>query len=511
MSLSNAERYALFDAGRLRWLLHSSQQEAYDAFRAFEARALEARTKGEFLPGRYTRVFVFDCGRRWGKDFLTGVIATENAIRRPKALLVYATALLKDVTEIVQPLFDQIFENCHPDRRPKHKLSWMGTSNQYVFPNGSVIRLVGLDRNPAGLRGRHSDGMFISEAGFVEDLENTVTTVIGPQMMGRRHANILLNSTPPDVPGHDYDKEFVADAEENGRLIRRTIDDNPLLSPHDKELEIRQMGGPTAERTLRELYCKRIRNSDTSVVPEFSKTRHVRASEMPAYARGITVIDPGVSDLCAIAVGWYDFERGKLVIRRDWAKSNAPTDVVAEALRGLEAETFGELKYWDATKWCDNPFQRFSDTDLRLITDLSRIHNIRIGAAEKTGAEAALHALRNAFLQDQIEIHPDAKNTIAHVENATWNKARTSYERSKTWGHFDCLDVAKYMWRHVDRKSNPNPPRGVLLAKEVNSDDLCFRLEHMRTESGHNNVIRNLRSQPKRLKIRSPRVRWPAR
>jgi hypothetical protein len=38
-----------------------------------------------------------------------------------------------------------------------------------------------------------------------------------------------------------------------------------------------------------------------------------------------------------------------------------------------------------------------------------------------------------------------------------WNKARTSFERLREYGHADALDALIYLHRNVDRYSNPYP------------------------------------------------------
>jgi hypothetical protein len=217
------------------------------------------------------------------------------------------------------------------------------------------------------------------------------------------------------------------------------------------------------------------------VVPEFDIDRHVKASPEPAYALGYTVIDPAVRDICAVQCLYYDFERARLVVRRDWGKTSANTNEVVAAIREMEGQVFSTLPYWDGSKVLPNPYQRYSDVEARLILDLNSTHGLKIGGADKDGAEAALHSLRNAFQLDKIEIHPDAKQTIQHLSNAVWNKGRTSYERSDLYGHFDQVDVLKYAWRHANKTMNPTPPRGHFMRME-NPDNVWVRPDLLHTK-----------------------------
>jgi hypothetical protein len=483
MSLSASDAALLWRSGRLRYKLHAGQREGYDAYRSWEKSSLEARKRGEILLGLYPRVFVFDCARRFGKDFLGLLIRIEDALQRPGSIVTYATAFGKDITDIVIPLVEKITEDCPASLKPYYKASSQDSPAGFYFKNKSIIKLVGIDKNPEGLRGRHSDGITISEAGFIDNLKHAVVSVLLPQLQGRLHATIFFNSTPPVIPGHAYDDIFVPDAIDRGAYIRRTIEDNPMLSDAERQEFILAAGGRGAEVCEREYFVQRIRSETRVVVPEFSVERHVIASPEPEYALGFTSIDPGISDICAVLCGYYDFDRAKLVIRRDWGKAGAATNVVVDNLRKIEAQTFGNLWYWNSSKFVENPFLRVSDTDSRLITDLNAIHGLRIAAADKTAAEAALHQVRNGFQQDRIEIHPDCKLTIDHLQNGVWNKSRTSYERSDVFGHFDAIDSLKYMLRHVNKTTNPNPPKGVKLREKVSADDIFSRPEHFRSQS----------------------------
>lgn len=480
---SNADIALLWKAGRLRYKLHAGQREGYDMYREWERDTLAARKRGEKLTGLYPRIFIFDCARRFGKDFLGLLLRIEDALQRPGSILTYATAFGKDITDIVIPLVEKITEDAPVALRPVYKASSQDSPAGYYFKNKSIIKLVGIDKNPEGLRGRGSDGVTISEAGFVDHLQHSIVSVLVPQLQGRLHATIVFNSTPPVIPGHAYDDLFCPDAIDRNAYIRRTIEDNPLLSESEREEFIAAAGGRGNEVCEREYFVQRIRSETRVIIPEFNVEKHVRASPPPEFALGFTAIDPGISDICAVVVGYYDFERAKLVIRKDWGKAGAATNVVVDNLRQIEAQAFGNLWYWNTNKFAPNPFLRVSDTDARLITDLNSIHGLKIAAADKTAAEAALHQLRNGFQRDLIEVHPDCKMLIDHLQNGVWNKNRTSYERNEKFGHFDGIDALKYMYRHLNKVQNPNPPKGVRLKEKVSADNIFSRPEHFRSPS----------------------------
>lgn len=454
----------LWRAGKLRYKLHSGQRDIYDKYRAWREFSLSERQAGRKLPGLYPRIYQMSCSRRLGKDYLGVTLMLEEALRKPGARLTYATSFQKDIASIVIPIFELICEDAPLDVKPVYKQSFQGVESGYYLPNGSVILLVGVERNPDSLRGRYSDGIVWSEAAFSEKLEYAILSVLLPQLQGRLDATIILNSTPPEIPGQWYDTALTPDCQENGRFILKTIDDNPLLSDAEREEFIQAAGGRDSERCLREYYCQIVRSQDTVVFPEFSVETHVKKHDKPRFARGFTVIDPGVRDLCGVIVGYYDFERAQMVVKRCWAKRGANTLEVANAIRELEEDVFQKLTYWNGRGHAENPAQRFSDTEARMILDLSTIHHLRVAPADKQDREAALNALRVALKTNKIVIDPDAKELVAHMQNAIWNQTRTSYARSPVYGHFDLCDCLLYAWRMVSPsfRMNPVPPAGHL-------------------------------------------------
>lgn len=473
LNLTAAQKASLWHSGNLFYKLHAGQLGVYTHLRKWEADSLAARKSGVELPGQFPRVFVLDCSRRFGKDFLSLCVAVENCLRRPGTIATYATAFAKDINEIVIPLMDLLTQDCPDSIKPVYKTTYQGTSNGFYFHNGSVLKLVGVETRPNSLRGRFSDGFVFSEAGFIGKLDEALVRVVMPQLQGRLHASILMNSTPPVEPGTFWDTEVCPDAQARGAYVLRTIDDNPLLTPSERQEFIRASGGPESENTLREYYCVRIRSATATVVPEFAREKCVVEMPRPQHAYGWTVIDPGVRDMCAVSCGWFDFERNTLVIRNSWQKRNANTAEVVRAIKDLEERTFSGLLYWNNSGFRENPYKRFSDTEARLILDMKALYGISVVPVDKSaGKEAALQRFRTAVQLSNVEWHPDAESSIASVEAAVWNKERSDWARTETHGHFDQLDVAIYALISCNRLDNPMPPRGVVLGQQFSPDQL---------------------------------------
>ncbi len=487
MSGVTADTALMWSRGKLRYKLHSDQRMVYDKFVAWREKCIAARAAGKELPGEFSRIWITDCARRYGKDWFGLTIMVEQAIRQPGANLLYATALQKDIGDVVLPLFNEMTKDCPYHLQGVYKESFRGQAQGIYFPNGSAIKLVGIDLHPDRLRGRGSDSMCVSEAAFCSDLDKTVESVLMPQFLGRPHAVMIMNSTPPEVGAHPWDEIFVPDAKDRGAYVMRTIWDAPQYPDAEKRemLKMRE-DGTIPDRQRREYLCERIRENTKVVIPEFDKKVHVRDFEIPEYAHAYTVIDPAVQDLCAINFCVWDFVNNRLLIVDEFTKRNANTNELVDVIREKELKLWNQsekpLRFWSGKEMKTNPFSRVSDVDLRMIQDMCTIHGMKVVPSAKDDKDAAVHALRNAFQQDRIWIHPRCENTIEHCLAATWNKSRSSYNRSDRHGHFDHVDALVYIWRHVSKSLNPYPPTSfVTLMKTQNRDNLQYNPEKLKT------------------------------
>jgi hypothetical protein len=482
----------LWRAGRLSWKLDEHQLRVYEHYRAWES-----QPQVESKPGDMPRIFVMDVSRRWGKTFLCDLIKIEDCIRQPGSLHTYACAFAKDIAEIILPLTDDICEDAPEDVRPQFRSSHQGRSMGLFFPNGSQLRLVGIDMNPRGLRGRGSDGFCVSEAGHVKKLKRTVSDVVYPQFQRRAHARMILESNAPEDIDHDFDKYFVPDAQRRQAYVFQTIDDNQALPESEKQEFIDAAGGRGAPTCEREYYGVRVRDPQRTVIPEFQQSVHVVSITMPKYAQAYGSADPGTRDKYGLVFAYWDWARQVLVVRRSWAKTNAGLRDVADVVRTANRELWGvgqavgpgsagykdadrspePLQWWDGEKLRDNPYRQISDTDARAIGELNREHDVKFTAADKRLAkkeaqsgsarrlpEAKLASLRQAFRDNRIEISvedvPDGDyGALAiQLQNGRWNETRTDFERTDELGHLDCVMALAYLWHAIDKNTNPNKP-----------------------------------------------------
>lgn len=196
-------------------------------------------------------------------------------------------------------------------------------------------------------------------------------------------------------------------------------------------------------------------------------------------------MDVGFRDLTVGILAYWDFRAGALIIEDTFSLNGTAmtTDKLASTIKEKEALVFKD----PATGQTNEPYLRVSDNDLILINDLNRLHGLRMFATKKDNLEAALNNVRLWINQKKIIINPRCKDLILHLRNATWNKSRTQFTRSSTFGHFDFVAALVYLVRNVNANRNPYPPGYEF--KDTDKDSLfyteSYKKEGDKSMAGH--------------------------
>lgn len=391
------------------------------------------------------RKFVINCSRRLGKSYLLCVIAMETAMQRPGAQVRFAAATAKALRKIIIPIFRQIISDCPPEIAPEFK----SMDSLFQFENGAQIHLAGADKgNADNLRGTAADLCIVDEAGFISELDYLVGDVLAPQLLYAKDGKIIIASTPPESPAHDFVR-YLIESEINGACAQKTIFDNPFLTKKDIDIIADECGGYDTTRFKREYLAQVVTEETYAVIPEFQDAEKDIVQEVPRppMFHFYTVGDLGFKDATAFAIGYYNFEKAKIVIE-DEIVLHAPTSrTIAEAIKEKEKALYGVIPV----------YQRFADGDLITLGDISVEHGVTIGAVKKDVLEAQVNTLRMDVIKRNLIIHPRCKTIINHLKYGIWNKARTGFDRSGEFFHFDALAALIYFVRHVNRHVSPYP------------------------------------------------------
>lgn len=423
--------------GELTWKLHGTQD------RPGQLKIDEAFHLSD------GKLFVADCSRQLGKSTWAALKCIELALTKRKAKVRYATAFLTDLEQFIIPAFDFLLEDCPEDLRPK----WSAQKYEWYFPSTqSKIRLVGLDRKPNGLRGNKLDLVVLDEAGYISRLSYIYRNVLIPATTHVPTAKILMLSTQPESPDHDFCK-FCDRAEAHNSYVKATIYDNPLLGKEQIDEIAAECGGYESTAFKREYLCMRIVEEGRALIPEFTYERHVKVpvtnANLPYYIR-MQAMDTGVRDMTACIFGYYDFVRATVVIEHEFAIKGpeVTTPRIAELIREVE-EKYPEYK---------TPYLRIADNDnLILIQDLGTVYDLHFAPTNKDELHAMVNKVRVWFGTGRVEIHPRCERLISALKAGIWDKNREKFDRSETHGHFDLIAALVYFIRNVPETLNRIP------------------------------------------------------
>jgi PBSX family phage terminase large subunit len=412
---------------------------------------------------------VFLVSRRSGKSFVLCAVGTEVCIKKPNSIVKYVCPKQKMVKTIVRPIMRAILEDCPPDLVPEYKEA----DKVYRFPNGSEIQFAGSDSgNIENLRGGYADLCLVDEAGFVDDLDYSVKSVLSPTTK-TVSGKIVLASTPSREPDHEFMTEFVAPADAEGTLIKYTIYDNPMFTEEIIRQTINEYPqGDRDPQFRREYLCESAIDSDIMVIPEYNTELErdiVKQVEMPSFFDAYVSGDPAVRDLTVVLFGYYDFLNSQLIILDELVlggqKMDLTTQDIVDGIKRKEKLLYtnkltGEVK---------EPFMRIMDNNnLFLLNDLYQEHGLKFYPTQKDNKEAQVNKLRLWIKQGKIIIHPQCKNLRYHLKMARWktdrNGNRKGFQHVKASSngelranHCDAVDALLYMVRNIDINRNPYP------------------------------------------------------
>lgn len=424
--------------GDLTWKLHAAQKALDDSFKSVKA-----------------QLFVGNCSRQWGKSYWAVTKAIETALQTPKSQIRYGAAFQTDLVDFIIPAFDKILDDC-PDAIKGKKVG-----HYYLFPNGSRIKLVGLDKNPNGLRGNTLDLIIIDECGFVGNLDYIYKSIIIPATLHRPNCKIILISTPPSTPAHPF-VDYVQKAELENAYVKLDIFSNPLITVDDIERMAKEMGGKTSTTFRRECLCEFVTDSDLAIIPEWDDKycQDLPRDEFYRYYHKYDGMDLGVKDLTAAIFGYYDFKRAALVIEDEFDMSGPAmnTLMLVGALRAKEKELWNNVEV--PRDFNNNlvPFRRISDNNWPiLIQDLSSLHNLNFIETNKDSLEAMINEVRLMVQAGQILVNPKCKKLLGCLKYGVWDAKKKAFARSTVYGHFDHLAALVYLVRNLAKHTNPIP------------------------------------------------------
>lgn len=395
------------------------------------------------LESIHVSLAVYNICRRFGKTYTLVLYAIEQCIRERQKIR-YGCAFLTDLEEFVLPAFALILDDCPPDVRP----TYHAQKKTWFFPNGSSIKLVGLDKNPNGLRGNAIAKIIVDEAGFVVNLKFVYTSVIIPATAKQKNIKIIFLSTPPKTPDHFFVELMDrAQARDNAIYCELTIDDISDLEPAERQRLLDEIGGEHSVEAQREFFCRIVIDVTIALAPEFDELKHVRPCSAPEFCNFWVGGDTGgVRDRTVLHLMTYDFRRAKVLVLDEVEFPNSTgSEIWVAAAKKMEG---------------GRKVARHVDAEGQLRVDLQAQHGYPVLLPRKDELDPTVNQVRIALRRCEVEIDPKCKLLIKTLKGGTLNPQRTDLARTEALGHMDAFMSFAYGLRHKNT-ANPYPAYGV--------------------------------------------------
>ena len=423
----------LWRMGDLSFLLHPGQQEIRDWWYK--------------LDSWFAAVCI---SIQFGKSTLATAIAIEQALRLPDQQITFGAPTAKQAKKIIIPAMKKLLATCPKRLRPRTK------DNEYIFPNNSVISVVGVDIDGGDrLRGSWANLVILDEVRDVRNLRSLVENIIRPQF-STTHGRLLMISTPPDSRDHDFVSHYIEMAQPLNAFYHATWHKNPMLTDTWKKETIESYRGGENDISFRREYLADYLLGDptTHVIPHYNTTWGDEVFgdyTAPDHYILFTSLDVGYHDHTAIITAAWDHERKLFAVLSEDGGQALTTKDIAEKIKQNEKVAIQRAK--------KSPSKtiRISDIDLRLLADLANAHNLQVQTVTKTDRRLMISKLQQSLEHNWIIVHPLCTKTRHQLSFTQWNRNRTDYVRGTDHSHGDYLDAVKYLNLRLDFNTKPEP------------------------------------------------------
>lgn len=399
------------EAGMLTWMLEPQQIKFYELI----WNQINSKYRKAAKNDDERTAAVMAC-RKIGKSFVLMLIAIEFAYKYPGSNIFFVTSTARAARNIVQPIIRELLVALPPHLRPKFN----GQNNEYVFPNGSVVQLMGCDMDPDSLRGPQKDLILFDEAAFARQLRYVIDSILRPMTIRTRGVTVMASSR-----GRTATNEFNmmwAELFEIGQAVKLSVY-QAGFPPEVIEAERRACKNRSTWRI--EWECEDETDESLLIIPEWQYNEstilsrglaeplalarqwappsiHTPAVEQPPqkFVWRITAVDFGVSDNTVVTSGIYDFANRRIVPLREWVAQGK--EVTARAIYDagsrMEAEVDHELGLDCGAHLLPLGYPgwtRVGDHELPMLNTLAGDFGWHISPVQKPSLEEAVNFIRD--------------------------------------------------------------------------------------------------------------------
>lgn len=392
------------------------------------------------------RKYVIHSSRRLGKTYLLCVLSVMFAWQKSNSQIRYASVTQKSVRKMIHPIMKELFSGL-PDR---YRGKWNSQEGAYVFTNGSMIHVAGVNNGHADdLRGTAADLCIVDEASFVDELSYLVESVLVPQLITTK-GKLIMASSSPLTPAHQF-AEYIHEAKLGGYYQSFSITDGGYSDAVVEEF-LKEAGGRNSTTARREYFNELIVDDSMSIIPEWKDEyiQELNRDEYFQYYHKYASMDLGVRDKTALLFAYYDFKKAQLIIEDEWTVSGADTTTrnVSNNIKKIESD----LKY-------EKLYRRIADNNnIQTLQDMSSEFDLWFAATTKESLAAMINEVRLWVDSGRIIVNPKCEQLIGCLKYGVYQDGkRKEFGRSPSFGHYDALASLIYLVRNIDQATNPIP------------------------------------------------------
>lgn len=391
--------------------------------------------QNQVLNDRDVRYKAVNCTRRSGKSVGEAIDHFELCEQFPSSRTLYLGLTLDSVSEIIWDVMKEL------DERGKYGCKFNEVKKIVRFPNGSRIRLFGLDTSERQMKkilGQKNRKVTIDEAGSItQDMVKICYQMIDPTLTDLApNSWFSLVGTCENIPNTFFEK--VVTGKETflpWKVYRWTAYENPHMKEQwTKQIELYKRQNPDVIHAswFKTHYLNEWCSDDELRIIKFSDANFTKT--LPAtglfYVLGV---DLGFNDASAFAVLAYSLD--------------APTSWVVE--------TFKESGYdiTDVANKIKEIQRRYNITKIVVdgankqgVEEMKKRHRIPMVPAEKQGKASYLRMLRDDCIQKHLMIM-QGKNgeLVTEWEQLQWKDENKQEEDPRCQNHLS--DATLYAWR----------------------------------------------------------------
>lgn len=362
------------------------------------------------------RFRVVNCGRRFGKTFLSILEIAGKAIAKNDRRICYIAPTFAQARDIcwneLKKVVRSISSNINETRLEVEIRTQEGGTSQIWLRGWEAIDT---------LRGQHFDFIVIDEVASMRNFWSNWHEVLRPTLTDTR-GEVLFISTPKGY-NHFYDLYCLEKTDHDYKSFHFTTADNPFIPRDEIEKASREL---TTDRFAQE-YLADFRKVQGLVYKEFSREKHV-TDLVPRYRKErILGVDFGWTNPTAVLTGDID-EFDNYWITQEWYRTGKTNIEIIEYCKSQ----LPNVVYPDP-----------AEPDR--IEEMRR-HNLNVRDVNKD-IEAGINKVRELFKANKIKIHSSCHNLINELETYSYpeRKANSNEPELPIKENDHCVDAARYM------------------------------------------------------------------